>query len=189
MKRYISMMLLAATLLSMTACSQPQQPDEESAVSTVSTQSTSESSEKSKLDLDGTYHGEGYQLTAPRNWKLQNDQEVVLLVSPEYPDKSDCITVVETAKDPSFGEMTQDIFKLGLEAMFDDVKIQSFEKTTISESDAFRIVYTSSTDAGSQLVHQLIVDADDHTLNFTMITESQDASDWIEACEKSIQMQ
>ena len=172
------------------ACSQENQ-EENSALPSISESVSQQNSasEPSNLQTDGTYTGEGYQLTAPRNWKLQTEQDVVLLVSPDYPDKADCITVVKTSKDPSFDEMTEETYKMGLDAMFDDVQIQSFEKTAMDERDAVRVAYTSSMDGVSQLVHQLIVDDEEDTVTFTMISESEDASEWIEGVEQSIQME
>lgn len=189
MKKYLTILLLGCILLTLPACGGKEENNDISSSVSLSEPSSGEDvSEISNLQIDGTYNGEGYHITAPRNWKLQSEQDVVLLVSPDYPDKQDCITIVKTAKDQQFDKMTEETYKMGLEAMFDDVQIQNFEKTEIDGCNAFRMSYTSSMNGVSQLIHQVIVDGKEEVFNFTLISEAGDASEWIEACEQSIQI-
>ncbi len=140
--------------------------------------------------VDGTvYHARDdvFQMNIPAGWRLITYENTAKIVPRDYPEDPDNITVVISAKDPNFETHERTTFENTYALLYQEFQLQEFEKVTVGEAPAIRMVYTIRHDGKKKKQYQYVIDGDQtYTLTFTEVNWKM--ADHIESCIASFQL-
>ncbi len=131
--------------------------------------------------------GDGYTMKIPNGWKQQDNADVTMLVPEDYPTVADNITVVKTDKDVLFSTYTKDSFESSYKTIFENFKIDTFEKITVNGCSTIRMSYNVTMSGLTMKQEQYILDGPNCCMAVTFTAISNDLSAIAKECVQSIQ--